>query len=332
MKINPDSAVSVVNISKQYRVYSQPIHRLWEGLCRGKRKFHTEVNALDDISFEVPRGSTFGIVGRNGSGKSTILQIIAGTLNPSSGDVAVCGRISALLELGSGFNPEFKGVENVFLYGRVLGLTDTQIREKFAEIVEFADIGDAVNQPLWTYSSGMVVRLAFAVAVAVEPEILIVDEALSVGDEYFQHKCMNRMKEIITKGATVIFVSHSASTVTSLCNEAILLDGGTLISQGTPKTIVQEYHRLLFRTETSKDKMGDGAMFAVADAEDLDAPIAISSEFLDDGAFQKRAAATKFGPVPMPVERWFSAVKKVPKIGVTKPQNKCWKPCSACAN
>jgi lipopolysaccharide transport system ATP-binding protein len=194
----------------------------------------------------VERGETLGIVGRNGSGKSTLLQIICGTQTPSSGRVSVNGRVAALLELGSGFNPEFTGRENVFLNGMVLGLDWSEIERRFDSIAAFAEIGDFMERPVRTYSSGMYVRLAFAVAINVTPDILIVDEALSVGDEAFQRKCFARINRIREEGATILFVSHSASTVVELCNRAVLLDGGELLAMGSPKHIVSRYQKLLY--------------------------------------------------------------------------------------
>jgi len=205
-----------------------------------------EFNALKHVDLKISRGETVGIVGRNGSGKSTLLQIICGTLSPSRGDVSVRGRVAALLELGAGFNPEFTGRENVFLNGTVLGLTRAEVESKFDEILAFADIGEFIDQPVKTYSSGMYVRLAFSVAIHVMPDILIVDEALSVGDEAFQRKCFARIDAIRDAGATVLFVSHSASTVVELCDRAILLDKGEVISVGPPKRVITQYQKLLY--------------------------------------------------------------------------------------
>ncbi|RUL73160.1 ABC transporter ATP-binding protein [Dyella choica] len=241
------SAIEVRDLSKAFPIYSKPHHRLMQMVMPGpKERWFREFRALKNISLDVARGETVGIVGRNGSGKSTLLQLICGTLSPTSGEVRVNGRIAALLELGAGFNPEFTGRENVFLNAAVLGLSHAEIREKFAEIEAFADIGDFIDQPVKSYSSGMYVRLAFAVAINVSPEILIVDEALSVGDEGFQRKCFARIDAIRDSGATVLFVSHSASTVVDLCDRAILLDHGELLMQGTPKQVVSTYQKLLY--------------------------------------------------------------------------------------
>jgi lipopolysaccharide transport system ATP-binding protein len=211
-----------------------------------KGRWYREFRALSNIDLSIYKGETVGIVGRNGSGKSTLLQIICGTLSASSGSVEVHGRVAALLELGAGFNPDFTGRENVYLNGSVLGLTRKEIAERFDEIVDFADIGDFIEQPVKSYSSGMYVRLAFAVAINVMPEILIVDEALSVGDEAFQRKCFARIDKIRESGATVLFVSHAAGTVVELCNRAILLDRGELLASGSPKYVVSQYHKLVY--------------------------------------------------------------------------------------
>jgi lipopolysaccharide transport system ATP-binding protein len=224
------------------------MHRLYQMLSprKHKQRWFRQFQALKDIDLTVRRGETLGVVGRNGSGKSTLLQVICGTLSPSAGDVRVHGRIAALLELGSGFNPEFTGRENVYLYGTVLGLTRRQVAERFDEIAAFADIGEFIEQPVKSYSSGMYVRLAFAVAINVTPDILVVDEALSVGDEAFQRKCFARINHLRDEGATVLFVSHSAGIVTQLCDRAVLLDHGELLLDGSPKFVVSRYHKMLY--------------------------------------------------------------------------------------
>jgi lipopolysaccharide transport system ATP-binding protein len=215
-------------------------------LVRGRKKFYREFWALRDVSFEVRRAQTLGIVGRNSSGKSTLLQIICGTLTPTSGEIEVEGRIAALLELGAGFSPEFTGRENVYLNGAIIGLCREEIDERFDRIAAFADIGEFIDQPVKSYSSGMYARLAFAVAINVDPDILIVDEVLSVGDEAFQRKCFARISEIKEGGCTVLFVSHSASAVIELCDWAVLLDAGERILTGSPKKVVSYYHKLLY--------------------------------------------------------------------------------------
>jgi lipopolysaccharide transport system ATP-binding protein len=241
----PELAISLKNVSKCFKRYRHPADRLKEILLPGKSRAE-EFWALRDINLEVPKGQTLGIVGRNGSGKSTLLQIVAGTLGATEGEVKVNGRISALLELGSGFNPEFTGRQNVFFNGQLLGLKHREIEERFDEIAAFADIGDFIEQPVKTYSSGMFVRLAFAVATSVEPDILIVDEALSVGDEAFQRKCFARIQTIQDRGGTILFVSHAASAVIELCNAAVLMDRGELLLSHKPKLVIDKYHKLIY--------------------------------------------------------------------------------------
>lgn len=245
--MSSDPAVRVQNLCKVFPVYRKPSHRLMQMLVPGSRqRWYREFEALRGLDFTVPKGQTVGIVGRNGSGKSTLLQIICGTLTPSKGTVEVNGRVAALLELGAGFNPEFTGRENAILNATVLGLSKPEIYEKLDDILAFADIGAFVDQPVKTYSSGMYVRLAFAVAINVTPDILIVDEALSVGDEAFQRKCFARIEAIRDAGATVLFVSHSASTVVDLCDRALLLDQGELLADGGPKFVVSQYQKMLY--------------------------------------------------------------------------------------
>ncbi|PXV57261.1 lipopolysaccharide transport system ATP-binding protein [Dyella jiangningensis] len=250
--MSSDVSIRVSGLCKSFPVYDKPHHRLMQMFAAGdaKRRWYREFHALSNIDFEVHRGETVGIVGRNGSGKSTLLQLICGTLAPTLGNVEINGRIAALLELGAGFNPEFTGRENVFLNGTLLGLTRMEIEARFDEIVAFADIGDFIDQPVKSYSSGMYIRLAFAVAINVTPDILIVDEALSVGDEAFQRKCFARIERIRNDGATVLFVSHSAGTVLELCNRAILLDRGELLAIGTPKRVVSHYQKLLYAPDS----------------------------------------------------------------------------------
>ena len=247
-------AIRVQNLSKCYQIYNRPQDRLKQSLmprlCRWvgqtPANYYQEFWALKDVSFEVRRGETIGIIGRNGSGKSSLLQVVAGTLTPTSGNIHVNGRVAALLELGAGFNPEFTGRENVFMNATILGLGQAEIEQRYDSIAEFAAIGDFINQPIKTYSSGMYARLAFAVAVNVDPDILVVDEALSVGDEAFQRKCFGRIEKIKEKGGTILFVSHSAGTIIDLCDQTILMDGGERILTGLPKTVVSVYQRLLY--------------------------------------------------------------------------------------
>lgn len=221
-----DIAIEVKNVSKIYRLYDRPIDRLKEAVDPFKKKYHKEFYALSNVNFEVKRGETVGIIGKNGSGKSTLLKLITGVLTPNSGKIEVVGRVSALLELGAGFNPEFTGVENIYLNGTMMGYSKEDISKKVDSILDFADIGDFVSQPVKTYSSGMFARLAFAVAINVEPDILIVDEALSVGDVFFQNKCFRKFEELKDRGTTILFVSHDLGSVKQMCSRVLWLDEG----------------------------------------------------------------------------------------------------------
>lgn len=247
-----ETAISVRGVSKKYRLFTSPQERLKEALHPFRKSYHREFWALKGVAFEVPRGQTLGIVGRNGSGKSTLLQIIAGIMQPTSGEIAVNGRVSAILELGSGFNPEFTGRENVLFQAQLVGLSREQVYQRLPDIEAFADIGEFFDQPVRTYSSGMFVRVAFATAIHVDPEILIIDEALAVGDAKFQHKCFDRFAALQQKNKTILFVSHNVNLVSHHCNRVILLDGGKLISDGEPLRIVNEYMELLFGDSSSK--------------------------------------------------------------------------------
>jgi lipopolysaccharide transport system ATP-binding protein len=235
------NAVEFQRVSKSYAIYNAPGDRLKELLSFHRLKRHKDFWALHDIGFQVRRGETFCILGENGSGKSTLLQMVAGILHPTSGTVQVNGRVSALLELGAGFNPEFSGRDNVYLNGSIMGLTKRQIDERYAAITGFAEIGDFINQPVKTYSSGMVVRLAFAVAINVDPEILLVDEALAVGDIYFRQRCMRKVHELRQRGVTILFVSHAVSDVKAIGDRAMWLDHGRLIEIGEPDKVVAKY-------------------------------------------------------------------------------------------
>lgn len=235
------TTIKVENITKIYKMYDSPADRFREVMHKGKKEYGKDHYALDDVSFEVKEGEILGIIGVNGSGKSTLLKIITGVLKPTQGEVTVNGRISALLELGAGFNPEYTGVENIYFNGLVMGFSRKEMEQKIQGIIEFADIGEFIYQPVKTYSSGMLVRLAYAVAVSIEPDILIVDEALAVGDVYFQMKSMSKMEELFRKGKTVIFVSHDTASVRKLCNTAIYLDHGKIVARGTAKSVVDLY-------------------------------------------------------------------------------------------
>jgi lipopolysaccharide transport system ATP-binding protein len=239
--MNNEIAITATNLSKIYKLYENPIHRLKESLHPFRKKYHKDFYALQDLSFEIKKGDTVGIIGKNGSGKSTLLKIITGVLTPSAGQVKVNGKVSALLELGTGFNPDLTGIENVYFSGTIMGYSKEQIDEKLDDILSFADIGEFANQPVKTYSSGMFVRLAFSVATSVDPEILIIDEALSVGDMFFQAKSMMRMKKMIDNGATVIYVSHDITSIKSICRKAILLDKGMMLDYGRSDEVVEKY-------------------------------------------------------------------------------------------
>jgi len=244
-----EPAVEVRGVSKSYRIYDRPVDRFKQAFLWGRRELFHEFWALRDISFEVRRGETLGIIGRNGSGKSTLLQIIAGTLTPTAGEVLVRGRVAALLELGSGFNPEFTGRENVFMNAAILGLSPAETEARLDEIQNFADIGEFFDQPVKTYSSGMMVRLAFAVQVQLRPEILIIDEALAVGDALFQKRCFQKIEELRSAGVTLILVSHEQEVIRTLTNKALLLHEGRMRAYGAPAEVVLEYRRLLHAEE-----------------------------------------------------------------------------------
>ncbi|MDG9667317.1 ABC transporter ATP-binding protein [Hahella sp. CR1] len=257
---NNEVVISVRDLSKCFQVYNAPSDRLKQFIIPrlrklstlSERQYYREFWALRDVSFDVKKGETVGIVGRNGSGKSTLLQLICGTLTPTSGSVKTAGRVAALLELGSGFNPEFSGRENIYMNASILGLNRKEIDRKYDDIVRFSEIEDFIEQPVKTYSSGMVVRLAFSVAINVDPEILIVDEALSVGDELFQRKCFSKIESIREKGVTILFVSHSGGTVIELCDRAILIDDGEKLTSGPPKQVVSNYQKLLYAPEDTR--------------------------------------------------------------------------------
>ena len=244
-----DIAISINNVAKRYEMYAQPSDRLFQFLSFGKREYFKEFWALRNISFSVKKGETVGILGRNGSGKSTLLQIIAGTLAPTSGEVQTKGVLAALLELGSGFNPEFTGRENIYLNGTILGFTKAEMDDRFDEITAFADIGEHLDQPTKTYSSGMTVRLAFAVQACVSPQVLIVDEALSVGDEKFQRKCFEYIERLREGGCSILLVTHSTATVEKFCQRGVLLHKGEVHGIGSAKEIVDQYHALLYSDE-----------------------------------------------------------------------------------
>ena len=253
-------AISVKDVSKMYKLFDKNSDRLKDALGFSKKQLYKEHYALHHLSFDVYKGETVGIIGTNGAGKSTILKIITGVLNPTEGELEINGRISALLELGAGFNPEYNGIENVYLNGTMLGFTKEEIDERLPKILEFADIGDFVYQPVKTYSSGMFVRLAFAVAINIDPEILIVDEALSVGDVFFQAKCYQKFEDFKRDGKTILFVSHDLGSISRYCDRVILLNKGEKQSEGKPKDMINLYKRLITtkadnnQNENAKDK------------------------------------------------------------------------------
>lgn len=238
-------AIKVEKLSKMYKLYDKSIDRLKESLGLKKKILYHEHYALNNLDFQIRRGETVGIIGTNGSGKSTLLKIITGVLNQTKGNIEVNGRISALLELGAGFNLEYTGIQNIYLNGTMMGFTKEEIDQKLEHIVSFADIGGFINQPVKTYSSGMFVRLAFAVAINIEPEILIVDEALSVGDVFFQAKCYRKFEEFKKEGKTILFVSHDLSSISKYCDRVILLNRGNKIGEGTPKEVIDMYKKVL---------------------------------------------------------------------------------------
>lgn len=268
-----EPVISVQNVGKAYRIWKAPISRLTHDLKLTLARFfgmqstwsahfqrlaskdYVLVNALEDITFSLARGETIGLVGRNGSGKSTLLQILAGTLTPSSGKVLVKGRVGALLELGAGFNPEFTGTENIYLYGSVLGLSRSEIDSRIEEIKRFADIGFFIDQPLKTYSTGMIVRVAFAVHSTLDPDVLIIDEVLAVGDEAFQRKCIARVEHLKSRGAAVILVSHSGQSIIQLCDKAIMLERGKQALAGSPKEVVHFYQKFLYASPDLQKEM-----------------------------------------------------------------------------
>lgn len=258
--MSSDIAIRVIDLAKRYNVYEKPQDRLKQSfmprlqrrLGLRERSYNREFWALKGVSFEVPKGQTVGIIGRNGSGKSTLLQMICGTLTPTQGSVETQGRVAALLELGSGFNPDFSGRDNVYMNAAILGLEKAEIDKRFDAIVDFADIGDFINEPIKTYSSGMMVRLAFSVQAQIDPDILIVDEALAVGDARFQAKCFDRLRQLKENGTSILLVTHSSEQIVSHCDSAILIDGGLVIENGAPKSVVNRYHDVLFGNDSKK--------------------------------------------------------------------------------
>lgn len=247
-------AIAIKDVTKIYKLYEKPIDRLKESLHPGHKEYHRKFYALNSISFQVKKGETVGIIGTNGSGKSTILKIITGVLSPTTGEVEVVGTISALLELGGGFNMDYTGIENIYMNGTMMGFSKKEMDAKLKDILDFADIGDFVYQPVKTYSSGMFVRLAFALAINVEPEILIVDEALSVGDVFFQSKCYRRMEEIRQKGTTILMVTHDMGSIIKYCDRVVLLNRGNFVAEGSAGSMVDLYKKILANQLDSLDE------------------------------------------------------------------------------
>ena len=255
--MSSDVAIRVDNLSKCYHVYDKPQDRLKQSLLprvhrflgRAEKQYYREFWAVREVSFHIPKGQTIGIIGQNGSGKSTLLQMICGTLTPSGGSIATEGRVAALLELGSGFNPDFSGRDNVYMNAALLGLEKSEIDARFERIVDFADIGKFIDEPIKSYSSGMMVRLAFAVQAQIDPDILIVDEALSVGDAKFQAKCFERLRQLKEQGTSILLVTHSSEQIVTHCDRAILLEKGVVLEEGDPKMVINRYHDVLFGKE-----------------------------------------------------------------------------------
>ena len=262
-----DTVIEIKNITKIYNLYNNPSDRLKEALFSRKSR-HTEFAALNDVSFDVRKGEILGIIGKNGSGKSTILKIITNVLTPTSGECIVKGKIAALLELGAGFNMEYTGIENIYLNGQMIGFSKEEMDKKLQDIIDFADIGEHIYQPVKTYSSGMFARLAFSVAISVDPDILIVDEALSVGDVFFQNKCYRRFEEFRDKGKTILFVTHDMGSVIRYCNRCVLLNAGKKVGEGKPQEMVDLYKRIMvgqWNENEAKNLTGTNTML-----EDID--------------------------------------------------------------
>lgn len=282
-----DVAIRAENLTKRYRLYDRPLLRLRQALAFGGAKYYREFTAIDGLSFEIRKGETVGIIGRNGSGKSTLLQSICGILKPTSGTVQANGRISALLELGAGFHPEFTGRENVYMQGAIMGIPREQMEQRFAQIEAFADIGQFIDRPVKTYSSGMFVRLAFSVAIHVKPDILIVDEALSVGDVFFQQKSINKIRQLKEEGVTILFVSHSLPIVKSFCSKALYLKNGSIAAFGDTKPVCLAYQNestSIGRPEQNgADAFGDEAEFDLLDARERP-----QQAYVDDPGFEAR--------------------------------------------
>ncbi len=275
-------AIEVDKVTKIYKLYDKPIDRLKESLNLSHKEYHKDFYALNELSFQVEKGQTVGIIGTNGSGKSTILKIITGVLTPTTGQVRVNGKISALLELGAGFNMDYTGIENIYMNGTMMGYSKKEMDDKLQDILDFAEIGDFVYQPVKTYSSGMFVRLAFALAINVEPEILIVDEALSVGDVFFQSKCYRRMEEIRQSGTTILMVTHDMGSIIKYCDKVVLLNKGNFVAEGSAGHMVDLYKKILagqmeaLDEELAAEKDGTAQNNGISDLEMTDFAAGIS--------------------------------------------------------
>lgn len=298
--MSDEFAIKVESLTKTYRLYDTNFDRLKESLHPLRRKYHHEFDALHNVSFEIKKGETVGIIGKNGSGKSTLLKLITGVLNPTSGSVTLNGRISALLELGAGFNPDLTGIENVYFNGTLMGFSQKNIEDRLDGILKFADIGDFVNQPVKSYSSGMFVRLAFAVAISIEPEILIIDEALAVGDMFFQAKCMSTIDMFRRNGSSILFVAHDTNAIKSLCNRAIFLKNGNIHHIGTSVEVADKYVREI--REESLTTFGQDVF--VKEVNNVTSGLklrtdevhgTIGQSFLDSDTFKERVAAFRYG-------------------------------------
>lgn len=287
--MNKNTAIKVQNLTKTYKLYDKPIDRLKESLHPLKKKYHKEFYALNNVSFEIKKGETVGIIGKNGSGKSTLLKIITGVLTPTAGRVAIHGKISAILELGAGFNPEMTGLENIYLNTSINGMNKAQTDKKIDEIVAFAELGEFIHQPIKTYSSGMKARLAFAVSINVEPDILIVDEALSVGDMNFQAKCMFKMNQIMKEGTTILFVSHSIDSVKKLCKKAIYLENGIMLDIGNAGDIADLYIKNM--REKQQKNLNNQEILPIQKIKNIIA----NNMFVEDERFIKSVESQRYG-------------------------------------
>lgn len=279
------NAIQVEHLTKVYHLYKKPKDRLKESFSLTKKKYHEDFYALNDISFKIQEGECYGIIGKNGSGKSTLLKIITGVLSETQGTIDIKGRISALLELGAGFNQEYTGIENIYLNGDIMGYSKEEMDERLQEIVEFADIGDHIYQPVKTYSSGMFVRLAFALAINVDPEILIVDEALSVGDAFFQLKCYKKFTDFKKQGKTILFVTHDLSSVIKYCDRVMVLNAGNQIAEGDSREMVDLYKQILVDQETEKNK-SIGNSLIKGNEYHLNTQLTLNEEILEYGTKQ----------------------------------------------